>query len=38
MKTKRSDFTFINEGTIILLCPETPKALNWIENNLSFDS
>ena len=32
---RKLDFTFMDEGNIILLFPESPKALAWIEDNLS---
>ena len=31
---RKLDFTFMDEGNIILLFPESPKALTWIEDNL----
>lgn len=32
-----SDFTAINEGSIVLLIPHTEEARTWVENNLALE-
>jgi len=32
------DFYFRNEGTIIMLYPQSKQAKSWVENNIALDS